>query len=334
MFGHGYCTGCWSHLKLLPSSARKEFAVILNSACRYLIASVAILLVGAGIAVTANADIPAQARRVMEVRNIPLDSLGLWVQEVGQDEPLIDHGSEQPLNPASAIKLLTTWVALEALGPTYTWTTEVYGNGPFDDGILDGDLILKGHGDPYLTSEAFWRMLAALRRAGLREITQDLVIDDSHFAVPLEDPGAFDSQPFRSYNVAPNALLVNFKTVRFEFFAGDDEVRVGMDPELGNLALRNRLKLSNGRCRGYQAGISFDIPDRQTLSRVVLAGNFPAACAPYSLSRSVLRHHTYALGLFQTLWQQLGGRFDGRVRKDLAPEGRRADSQRQLQAPW
>ncbi len=272
------------------------------------------------IAPLAAADIPAEARQVLNVRNVPLDRVGLWVQEVGSDKPMVAHGANRALNPASAIKLLTTWAALEVLGPAYTWKTEVYANGVLSDGVLDGDLILKGFGDPYLTSEAFWRMLGALRRAGLGEITQDLVIDDSYFAVPREDPGAFDSQPFRSYNVAPNALLVNFKTVRFEFFANNGELRVGMDPHLSNLAVRNRIKLAQGRCRGYQAGISFDIPDRQTLSRVVLAGNFPSACAPYGLSRSVLRHHTYALGLFETLWEQMGGRFQGRVRKDLAPE--------------
>jgi D-alanyl-D-alanine carboxypeptidase/D-alanyl-D-alanine-endopeptidase (penicillin-binding protein 4) len=293
---------------------------ILSSTHRRVIRCFACLFSFAVGASAAGADIPAQARRVLEVRKIPLDSLGLWIQEVGSDEPMVAHGAGRAFNPASAIKLLTTWAALEVLGPAYTWKTEVYGNGTLSDGILDGDLILKGYGDPYLTSEAFWRMLGALRRAGLREITQDLVIDDSYFAVPPEDPGAFDSQPFRSYNVAPNALLVNFKTVRFEFFANGGDLRVGMDPQLKNLVVRNRLKLADGRCRGYQAGVSFDIPDRQTLSRVVLAGNFPAACAPYSMSRTVLRHHTYALGLFETLWAQMGGRFAGRVRKDLAPE--------------
>ncbi len=254
------------------------------------------------------------------MRNIPQSAVGLWVHEVGEENPLASHGAETAFNPASVIKLVTTWVALEVLGPAYTWKTEVYVNGPVTGGVLDGDLILKGYGDPYLTTEAFWRMLGALRRAGVKEIAQDLVIDDSYFAVPQENPGAFDGQPFRSYNVAPNALLINFKTVRFEFYASGDKVRVATDPPLGNLSIRNRINVAAGRCRGFQAGISFDIPDRQTLGRVVLSGNFPRACSPYGMSRSVLRHHTFALGLFQALWAQQGGRFNGRVRLDLAPQ--------------
>ena len=273
----------------------------------------------AWLPITVPAQIPVAGQRVLTTRNIPDTALGLWIQEVGEDTPLATHGAERALNPASVVKLVTTWVALEALGPAYTWKTEVYTNGTFADGVLDGDLILKGYGDPYLTTEAFWRMLGALRRANVKEITRDLVIDDSHFVVPPENPGAFDRQPFRSYNVVPNALLINFKTVRLEFHAGGDDVRIAVDPPLSNLSIRNRLRLAEGRCRGYQAGISFDIPDRQTLSRVVLSGSFPAACAPYSLSRSVLRHDTYAFGLFKTLWAQQGGRFNGRVRKDLAP---------------
>lgn len=281
---------------------------------------VAIFMFMASLPIGVSAQIPAAGLRVLETRNIAPTALGLWIQEVGAEEPLATHGAERALNPASVIKLVTTWAALEVLGPAYTWKTEVYSNGPTVDGVLDGDLILKGYGDPYLTTEAFWRMLGALRRAGIKEIAHDLVIDDSHFAVPPENPGAFDGQPFRSYNVAPNALLINFKTVRFEFYASGDRVRVAADPPLSNLSIRNRLSMATGRCRGYQAGISFDIPDRQTLSRVVLSGSFPEACAPYSLSRSVLRHDTYVLGLFQTLWAQHGGRFNGRVRKDLAPQ--------------
>ena len=282
--------------------------------------AVLLLFLLAAAAPLPSQELPASVGRVMAAHGIPPQALGLWVQRADAVEPLIAHRSQASLNPASTIKLLTTWAALDILGPAYQWKTEVYADAPIVDGVLDGDLYLKGYGDPYLTTESFWKLLGALRRVGLREITGDLAIDDSYFAVPREDPGAFDRQPFRSYNVLPNALLINFKSVRFHFFAAGKEVRVATDPQLANLQIRNRLKPTGGRCRGYQAGISFQIPDRQTAQRVVLTGNFPVACAPYGFARSVLRHHTYAYGLFEVLWEQLDGRFNGRVRKDLAPD--------------
>ncbi len=267
------------------------------------------------------AELPAAVQRVIDGHGIATDQVSFIVQAVGADKPVLAFHPDQSRNPASTVKLLTTWAALDYLGPAYTWKTEVYALGEINNGVLDGDLLLKGYGDPYLVAEEFWKLLAELRRGGLAEITGDLLIDDSYFAVPFEDPGAFDGQPFRTYNVVPNALLTNFKAVRFQFFpAADGKVRIAADPELANLEIRNRLRLATGRCRGYQAGISFSIPDRQTGAMPTFSGNFPSGCQRYAMSRTVLEHHTYLYGLFRALWNQLGGIFDGQVRKDLAPE--------------
>ena len=267
------------------------------------------------------AELPAAVQRVIDGHAIATDQVSFIVQAVGADQPILALHPNRPRNPASTVKLLTTWAALDYLGPAYAWKTEVYALGEIKDGVLDGDLLLKGYGDPYLVAEEFWKLLAELRRVGLTEITGDLLIDDSYFAVPFEDPGAFDGQPFRTYNVVPNALLTNFKAVRFQFFpAADGKVRIAADPELANLEIRNRLRLASGRCRGYQAGISFSIPDRQTGARPTFSGNFPDGCQRYAMTRTVLEHDTYLYGLFHALWAQLGGGFDGQVRKDLAPE--------------
>ena len=66
------------------------------------------------------------------------------------------------------MKIVTTWSALEILGPAYTWPTEVYFLGEFDGRKLDGNLALKGYGDPYLVVEELWKLLRALRRLGAR----------------------------------------------------------------------------------------------------------------------------------------------------------------------
>ena len=266
-------------------------------------------------------DLPATVQRVIDGHNIAADGISFVVQAVGSDEPLLSVNSNVARNPASTIKLVTTWAALDYLGPAYTWKTEVFTLGELADGTLDGDLLIRGHGDPYLVAEEFWKLLAELRRTSLTTIEGDLLLDDSYFAVPFEDPGSFDGQPFRTYNVSPSALLTNFKAVRFQFFpAADGRVRIAADPPLANLDMRNKLRLVQGRCRGYQAGISFSIPDRQTGARPTFSGNFPDGCQVYSMTRTVLEHDTYLYGLFRTLWTQLGGAFDGDVLKDLAPE--------------
>jgi D-alanyl-D-alanine carboxypeptidase/D-alanyl-D-alanine-endopeptidase (penicillin-binding protein 4) len=266
-------------------------------------------------------ELPAPIQRILDGHALPAEDLSIFVQQVGASEPLLSHFAQTPRNPASTIKLLTTWVALDTLGPTYSWPTEVYFLGEWDGTALQGDLGFKGYGDPFLVTEEFWKLLRALRRTGLEEVDGDLVIDDTFFAPVTEDPGTFDGQPLRTYNVTPNAFLVNFKTVRFQFLADSTrgEVRIDMDPELSNLEIRNRLELAPGACSVYQAGISFGVDDYPAGREVVLDGRFPAACSPYSLSRTVLEHDSFAYGVYRALWAELGGRHRGGVRRGVVP---------------
>ncbi len=268
------------------------------------------------------AQLPPPVQRILDGHSISSEDVSVLVQAVDGGEPVLNHLSDVARNPASTIKTVTTWVALATLGPTYYWPTEVYFLGDFADGILDGDLALKGFGDPYLVTEEVWKLLRALRRTGLEDVRGDLVIDDTHFVRVDEDPGAFDGQPFRTYNVSPSALLVNFKAVRFQFLPdhANAAVRISADPAPANLDIVNRLTLVDGPCRGYQAGIAFDLTDFPTGRRAVFSGRFPAACAPYSLSRTVLEHDSFAYGVYRTLWAELGGRHRGGLRRGVVPQ--------------
>ena len=269
----------------------------------------------------AQAELPAGVQRVLTGHGISADSVSILVQRVDAAEPTLSHLADVPRNPASVMKIVTTWSALEALGPAYTWPTEVYFLGSFDGEKLDGDLALKGHGDPYLVHEELWKLLRALRRAGLEEISGDVVLDDSYFDVIEDAPGAFDGQPHRAYNVVPSALLVNFKSVNFQFRGdpGNGRVVIVTDPTLSNLKIRNEVKLGDGPCGGYQAGISFNVADEQALDEVVFGGEFSRRCRGYAMSRTVLQHDTYAFGLFESLWREVGGKLGGTLRRASVP---------------
>jgi D-alanyl-D-alanine carboxypeptidase/D-alanyl-D-alanine-endopeptidase (penicillin-binding protein 4) len=247
------------------------------------------------------------------------------VQAVDSDVPALSHLADVPRNPASVMKLVTTWSALEVLGPAYTWKTEVYFLGDFDGSVLSGDLGLKGYGDPFLVVEEVWKMLRTLRNVGLEEIEGGLLYDDSFFAVTEPAPGEFDDEPFRTYNVLPSALLANFKGVRFQFLADPvgHRVRIATEPMLSNLDIRNRIALGDGPCRGYQGGISFNVADPGPSTRVVFEGTFPLACNTYELSRAVLEHDSYFYGLVDGLWTELGGNLRGKLERGIVPEGAR-----------
>lgn len=271
--------------------------------------------------VLADTRLPPGVQNVLDRRGIPADAVSILVTEIDTGKQVIRWHDETPRNPASTMKLVTTLAALDILGPSYQWKTEMYALGTVDGGRLDGDLLIKGYGDPFLVTERVWRMLRELSQSGLREISGDVVIDDSYFDVPWVDPGEFDQQPLRAYNVAPNALLMNLKVVRF-WFAPDtatNAVRVVLEPPLENLRVENRLALADGSCRGYQRGIS--IVPRDDYATMVLDGSFPNRCKNYALSRTALDHNAYAYGLFAALWKEGGNTLGGTWRKGVAPAG-------------
>lgn len=267
-------------------------------------------------------ELPASVQKVLDAYDMPAGSYSAWVQALGESEPRVAVNADKPRNPASTIKLLTTFLALEDLGPAYTWTTEVFVSGELADSRLDGDLYLKGYGDPYLVTERLWLLLRALRQRGLREVTGDLVVDNFYFDLPAEDPGAFDGQAYRIYNVQPDALLVNFNAIGFTFRPDADSQRVQIvaDPLPMNLEIRNELTLTSGRCRGYQGGIAVAVADSEAQPAVSFSGRFGRDCPQYRLSRSVLSAPEYAFGVVSGLWAESGGEIAGGLRNERVPE--------------
>ncbi|MDJ0710311.1 MAG: D-alanyl-D-alanine carboxypeptidase/D-alanyl-D-alanine-endopeptidase [Woeseiaceae bacterium] len=253
--------------------------------------------------------LPLGVRSVLKLRQVPADSLSIYIEDVESGDVVLDWLASEPRNPASTMKLLTTLVALDVLGPAYRWKTDVYALGQVSDGTLDGDLALKGYGDPFLVTERVWQLLRDIRHVGITKITGDLLIDDSYFDVGDYDPGAFDRQPLRAYNVAPNAMLMNFKVVRYWFEPDGTSVRVRLDPHLENLQVDNRLTTRPGSCRGYQRGITVTMND--TNDRVTFTGRFPSGCKAYAMDRTVLSHNEFAWGIFDSMWKDSGGQFDG-----------------------
>ena len=256
-------------------------------------------------------ELPVGVRSVLNLRQLPADSLSVYVQDLESGDAILEWHADAERNPASTMKLLTTLVALDVLGPAYQWKTEVFAAGEVRQGLLDGDLVLKGYGDPFLVTERFWQMLRDLRRRGVHDVRGDLLLDDSWFDVGHYDPGAFDNQPLRAYNVAPNALLTNFKVVRFWLSPNADgsHVDVLLDPQIDNLNVQNRLRQKRGRCRGFQRGVA--IHGNDAVDEIELSGQFPSGCRRYALDRTVQSHNAYTYGLFRTLWADLGGRIEG-----------------------
>lgn len=265
--------------------------------------------------------LPPDVQRVLDQRRVSGNGLSVVVREVGRDEPLVSYNSQVPRNPASTMKVLTTYTALEVLGPAYTWQTRAYAAGPVRDGVLEGDLVLVGGGDPFMTAERWWAFVNGVRQAGIARVTGDVIIDNSFFAPQGDDRGAFDNRPYRTYNVLPDALMVNFQTVTLSVVPdlATNSARASAHPWPANLLVENSVRLDRAPCRRGSGGVVVAMPDGPTGNRVSVAGRYASGCGPLTVSRAVMRAPDYAYGTFKTLWQQTGGTLDGGMRVGIVP---------------
>ncbi|MCE9633029.1 MAG: D-alanyl-D-alanine carboxypeptidase/D-alanyl-D-alanine-endopeptidase [Methylophilales bacterium] len=263
------------------------------------------------------ADLPASVVSALREAGIPQSAVGVWVQQVDAKKPLIQQNSNRAMNPASTMKLLTTSAALNTLSPAYTWHTEALTNASQQGDVLQGDLVLKGGGDPALTLERFWMLLRDLRQQGIREIAGDLVLDDSVFEVGSSD--TLDGQSDRAYNAPPSALLVNFRAHNISFKPEAEKVFVSIDPALPALRLVNQLRVVEGPCEDWKGRIKRDVVREGDNVTVAFSGAYPRDCGEKTLELSVLDNTTYVGQFFTQLWRGQGGVFNGKVRAGTAP---------------
>lgn len=298
------------------------------------IAAEALLFALAFFGSVACAQVPEPVARALARAGIPEGAAAFYVHELGAARPVLSAGADRPLNPASTIKLLTTYAALELLGPAYTWATEAYAAGTLKDGVLAGDLAFRGQGDPRLTLENFWLLLRSLRARGLREIRGDLVIDRTYFEAAPFDAARFDEQPTRPYNTGPDALLVNFKAVRLQFLPDLEArtVRIVPEPSLPQVQIVNKLAFdATGLCGDWVGKLKLESQGNADSARLVFSGVYPANCGERVRYFSVLGHTQYVLALFRELWRELGGTLSGAVRNGIVPPDARLIST--LQSP-
>jgi D-alanyl-D-alanine carboxypeptidase/D-alanyl-D-alanine-endopeptidase (penicillin-binding protein 4) len=277
------------------------------------------LLSCVSLAAQAADTLPPPVLQALKRADIPVAAVAVVAQPIDGVQPSVRHRGNAPMNPASLLKLFTTLAALETLGPAYAWRTEVLADASPTDGVLAGNLYLRGGGDPKLTYDRLWLLLRELRGRGLREIRGDLVLDRTAFAPAAHDPAAFDGKPLRPYNVGPDALLFNFATVHLTLVPENGGVRVLAEPLPANFVVANRLRVTEARsCSAdWRDGLTAQIAAGQ----LTLSGDFPRVCGEKRWHLAGLPNTVLLHGVFTRLWRELGGEFAGAAREGVAPAG-------------
>ncbi len=262
--------------------------------------------------------LPDVVTAALRTASIPAAASAVVVQPLSPGGVTIEANAAQAMNPASTMKLVTTYAALNLLGPAYTWRTEAFVAGALRRDVLEGDMVFRGSGDPKLVIENLWLMINRLRGYGIREIRGDVVLDRSAFEPLAHDPAEFDGERHRPYNAGPDALLLNFKSLALSFVPDPEtrSARVIALPLLAGMKLPASVRTADGPCGDWRGKLQADFSDPMTPA---FRGAFPLSCGEKLWHLSVLGHSGYFAAAFATLWESAGGSWTGRLREGAVP---------------
>ena len=228
----------------------------------------------------------------------------------------VRHLTDLPRTPASTMKLIPTFVALDLLGPDFVWFTQVYHTGFISANTLYGDLIIKGSGDPKLTTQRLNKLLEQVQKSGIQHIKGDIVLDSSVFQAVSKDPAAFDNDPLRPYNASPDGLLVNFNSVEVTAVPLLNESQKGRSkiyykPRLADYELPDTIaNTSTGRCASARSSLAPVWQD----SGLVFNRKLPESCGTHSFYIAYPDAKDFAKRVIKNQWLNLGNTLSGNIK--------------------
>lgn len=250
--------------------------------------------------------------------------IGIAVQSLSTNDWLYEKEADTKLIPASVSKVFTAFTALKKLKPTAVFSTRVYTTGTLRDGLLTGDVYLRGGGDPSLTSERMWMLVNELKRSGIRTIQGNMVADSSYYDEeknPSSRPKYLRDQ---AYNAPVGALSFNFNTttifVRPAENPGERPV-VFTDPENSYIDVVNQAT-TGGAGSSMTLNVSrTNFVEGDLGDTVLLKGSIPSDAKEQRFYRNIVNPALYTLHMFKTFWEARGLKFTGQTKEGTVPPG-------------
>jgi D-alanyl-D-alanine carboxypeptidase/D-alanyl-D-alanine-endopeptidase (penicillin-binding protein 4) len=267
---------------------------------------------------------------VLQASALRRATVGVQVVRVRDGEEVFAVGADRPLLPASTTKLVTSAAALDALGPSYTFTTDVYVDGPISGGVLDGNLYLQGHADPTLVAEKLWRLIKDVRNDGVDRIRGDVIFDESFFDEDYVIPGWDNREDMErgvTYFPPVGALASDFGAVTLVVRPGSE---VGLPAVVepataapGYIVVENTLVTAKAGSRN-RVSVDRDVKDDRVVYKV--SGTIALDASAQQHRRTIGDPTAYTMAVVRGLLEDVGVAVDGVLRRGQVP----AEGARQL----
>jgi len=223
------------------------------------------------------------------------------------------------LLPASTMKLVTSAAALNYLGPEYRFETGLFYTGQRVGDTIQGNLVIRGGGDPKLTPEQLWHIAMQVKGRGIRKIIGNLVVDDSFFDKNNHSPSQRNGVTQRAYDAKVGALSVNFNTVATHVSPGlniGDPLIVWLEPDSDYVYLNNMTKTT----RNGKAQVSVNRIIKGNQIEVQVKGSMPLNAPVESFYRSIDDPLRHAGETFRSFLKQAGVHIMGSIQFGISPQ--------------
>lgn len=221
------------------------------------------------------------------------------------------HLAKVQRTPASTMKLIPTFIAIDSLGTNFVWETSVTHTGLLIGDRLEGDLIINGSGDPKLTHEKIANLMYKVQQLGIHHIEGDIIVDSSIFNNVTKDPAAFDGEPLKPYNASPDGMLVNFSTLTMQSNRVGDMAKITYTPNLPNIKLPTYLEINNGPCSNSASGT---LNPRWTKNSLEIRNLMPKGCSTHAFTIAYPDPKVFTQNVIKSKWIELGNSLTGNVR--------------------
>lgn len=278
------------------------------------------------------AALPAGAAELPHLRALTEDGarVSALVVDLDQRAIIAELNPRQRLTPASITKLYVAAAALKRWGPDHRFTTRLLTGGAIENGVLHGDLVLLGSGDPSLDHARLWRLAMRLRQRGVHTVDGDLIVNNSLFGpVVCITVDRCEAREYseNSYDAPVSSAGTNFSNVEVTVIPadapGEPAALVFMPPGLTGFAIEGEVKTVPA---GERARISAWRETEYGRSTVSVSGQVPVGGGPYSVLRSVPYPAHYTAKMLATVLALSGVKVTGQsaVVSTPVPEGYRS----------
>jgi len=215
--------------------------------------------------------------------------ISIYIKEAGKNngKVIASLNAHKTRTPASVIKVFTIYAAVLKLGFDYRWPTTFYTTGILQNGVLQGDLLIKGFGDPTLHDEDLEKIVSTIRDEGIRQVKGDIVIDRSYFKVGNKDSSNFDKYLYSAYNAMPDAMMFNERVSTISVIPNKNEVYKKNVDE--SYKVVNQLKHVNKPCKGKYSWPGVKIDKSEVVPTVLLKGKISKRCGKRNICKVITK---------------------------------------------